>query len=244
MESPVPTPFWKRPNVWESLELIAAIAALASGIIAVWYKLAGAIWGSGCGVVVLVAKMVQKRLDRKEREEREAYLRRVVGAVLEGLRQEYFSKVEDDDRHNHRVTLFVCDDAPTGKQLTIFQRAGVHKSSPTVWRVNEDEEGQCEGVAGRIWFLGTERTVELPDWADDVGRKAEYAAKGFIGPAQAETLRVKSKVLSGTVVRVFGQRWGVLILDSKGLGVITSAKEHVIKRYAALLGRLLEEADQ
>ena len=96
-------------------------------------------------------------------------------------------------------------------------------------------------MAGRIWFLGTERTVELPEWSDDPVRKAEYAVKGFIGPAQAESLRVKSKVLSGTVVRLFGRKWGVLILDSKTPGFIANTKEYVVRRYAALIGRLLEE---
>ena len=237
------TRFWKRPGFWGRVELAAAVAALASGIIAVWDKLTGAIWGSTFAAVVLVAKYVQKRLETKEREEREAFLRRAIGAVLEGLHQEYFSKVADDDRHNHRVTLFICQPRPAGegKQLVIFRRAGIHSSSPTSWNVDDDEQGRCEGVAGQIWFLGTERTVELPDWSEDVTRKAEYAVKGFIGPAQAENLRVKSKVLSGTVVRVFGQKWGVLILDSKTSGFMSNAKEHIVRRYAALIGRLLEE---
>lgn len=240
----MPTPFWKRPVFWEGVEVVAAVAALLSGIIAVWDKLTGAVWGSVCGGLLVVAKGVVKRLDKTEREEREAFVKRAVGAVLEGLYGEYFSKVADDDRHNHRVTLFVSTPRPVGagRELTIYRRAGVYKTSATVWQIDEDEQGRCEGVAGRIWFFGTERTVELPEWLDDPVRKGEYAAKGFVGPAKAEELKVKSRVLSGTVVRVFGDKWGVLILDSKTIGFITPNKEHIIKRYAVLIGRVLEEA--
>jgi hypothetical protein len=232
----------KRPSVWEWLEFIFAIVGGVSAIVAIWYRPEGGFAAGVAGLGVVAARFIQKRLEKKEREDREAFTKRVIGAVLEGLQQEYFSKVEPDDRHNHRVTLFVCQPVPAGgKQLVIFRRAGIHSSSPTTWNVDDDVQGRCEGVAGRIWFLETERTVELPDWSEDPDRKAEYAAKGFVGPAQAESLKVKSKALSGTVVRVFGRKWGVLILDSKTPGFISEAKEHVVKRYAALISRTLEE---
>jgi len=239
----VPTPFWKRPVLWEWLEYVFAVITGVSAIVAIWYKPEGGFVAGAGGLAVVTARFIQKRLEKKEREERDAFVRRVIGAVLEGLHQEYFSRVEEDDRHNHRVTLFVCQSNPVGggRQLVIFCRAGIHSSSPTTWMVDDDVEGRCEGVAGRIWFLGTERTVELPEWSDDPGRKAGYAAKGFIGPAQAENLKVKSKALSGTVVRLFGKKWGVLILDSKTPGFIANTKEHIVRRYAALIGRLLEE---
>ena len=219
------------------------MAALASGIIAVWDKFIGAVWGSGCGAVILIAKFVTKRTTAKAEDDRRATVARTVGAVLEALYAEYFTKVEDDDRVNHRATVFVCSPHPNGgKQLVIYRRAGRYQESPTVWRVDPDDGTKCEGVAGLIWYLRTRRTVELPDWAEDRDRKAEYAAKGNVSLAQAEALKIKSKVLSGTVIVVNYERWGVLILDSKSPGVIAKTKEHVVERYAAMLGRLLEEA--
>ncbi|MBA4063095.1 MAG: hypothetical protein C0501_05175 [Isosphaera sp.] len=241
----MPAPFWKRPGFWGRVEFAAAVAALASGVIAVWDQLTGAIWGSAFAAAVLLANVRQRRLEKKEREEREEFVKRVVGAVLEGLRSEYFTKVDEEDRHNHRVTLFVCQTRAggDGKELRIYRRAGSFPSSPTAWRVDDDEPGRCEGVAGRVWFHGTKRTVELPEWSEDTAGKEAYAAKGFVGPIQAENLKVKSKVLSGTVVRVFGRKWGVLMLDSRTAGFILPAEEHVVERYAALIGRMLEEGD-
>jgi hypothetical protein len=239
----VTEPFWRRPKFWEWVELAGAVAALASGIIAVWSKLGGAVWGSACGAAVLVAKFITRRLATKVEDDRTATVSRVIGAILESLYAEYFTRVEDDDRHNHRVTVFVCrPHSDGGKQLVIYRRAGIYAASPTVWRVDDDDESRCEGVVGRIWFLRTKRTVELPEWADDYERKREYAAKGNVSLAQAEQLKIKSRVLSGTVIVVNGQRWGVLILDSKTPGLIAKNKEHVVERYAAMLGRLLAEA--
>lgn len=235
--------FWKRPRFWEWFELVVAVAALASGVVAVWDRLAGAVWGSECGLLVLVAKFAQKKAGAVEQDGREAFTKRVVGAVLDGLYREYFSQVAADDRHNHRVTLFRCQRAADGGQeLVIYRRHGKYQSSATVWKVDDDDLARCEGVAGRIWFLDTKQTVELPDWSDDPAGAAAYAGEGFIRASQAMELRVKSKVLSGTAVRVGGEKWGVLILDSKTPGYITKTKEHMVEWYAELIARVLGEA--
>lgn len=201
--------WWKSPKFWDRIELLGGIGALAAGIIAVWDKLFGAIWGSGCGLVLLTAKYMRGRAEGSERADRADYFKRAIAAVLEALSEEYFSKVEPGERHNHRVTLFFVTDGPDGttKQLQIYLRAGVFKASTTAFAVNEDEEHQCEGVAGRIWFCSAERTIELPDWGEGEAQRTDYAAKGFIAPARASELKVKSKVLSGTVAR-FGRALG------------------------------------
>ena len=55
----MPTPFWHRIGVWQWIEFVAAIAVLFSAILAVADKLAGAIWGSSWGAILLAAKYVQ-----------------------------------------------------------------------------------------------------------------------------------------------------------------------------------------
>jgi hypothetical protein len=240
----VAVPWYKRPKFWEWLERFGALGALASGVLAVWDKLFGAVWGSACGAVLLVAKYAKDRLDKAARADRDAYVKRAIGAVLNALSEEYFSKVDAGERHNHRATLFFVTTGNHGttKQLHIYQRAGVFKASTTAFAVNEDEEQLCEGVAGRSWFCSAARTVELPDWTDAEADQQEYAAKGFLTLPQAAVLNVKSKVVSGIVVRVGGNRWGVLVVDSKTRGVVTKRKEVLLARYAKLVGNLLEEA--
>jgi hypothetical protein len=115
-----------------------------------------------------------------------------------------------------------------------------------VLRVDENEQSRCEGIAGQIWFLDTPQTEDLPEWPanDDMTARTAYAGKGCLSIERAATLNVKSRVLSGAVVRVFGRKWGVLILDSQIPGFITNQpqKVNLIIWYAAVLGQMLEES--
>ncbi|MCI0704733.1 MAG: hypothetical protein L0241_27060 [Planctomycetia bacterium] len=243
-------PWHKRPKFWEWVELAAAGGALASAIIAVWDKLAGAVWGSACGAVLLIAKFTQKRLEKQERIDRERMARQMIKTLLRGMIDDYFAQVPDENRYQHRATLFICQDADPArglpKRLEIHVRVGVFEDSPCVLRVDENERSKCEGVAGQIWFLDAPHTEELPEWPanDDMTAKAAYAGKGFLSIERAAALHVKSRVLSGVMVRVFGRKWGVLIVDSQTLGFITKHPQKVklIRWYADLIGQMLEEA--
>lgn len=245
---PVPIPFWKRPGFWEWVEIVAAIAALLSAILAVVDKLSGAIWGSFFGALILACKFIQKRLEKKERMEREQLFQRLLQTVLRAMHLEYFTRVEDAELHQHRVTLLVCRESGQGKGqkkfLEIFARAGRYADSTTILRLDDNEPARCEGLAGQVWFCNASQFKELPPWpADDgVAARLEYANSGFLGIEVAMALNVKSRVLSGVPVRVFGRRWGVLILDSQTPGFITNQpqKVEVVEWYAELLARMIE----
>ena len=242
----MPIPFWKRPGFWEWVEIVAAIAALLSAILAVVDKLSGAIWGSFFGALILTAKFIQKRLEKKERTEREQLARRLMKAVLDAMRREYFARVEDENLHQHRVTLLIFKDADASlrleKRLEIYARSGVFESSTCVLRVSENELGQCEGVAGRVWFRGAPQTVELPEWASDDASQHAYADDGYLGIDRAAGLNVKSRALSGVPVRAFGRKWGVLILDSLVPGYVSGQphKVGIVNWYAALITCMIE----
>ena len=245
----MPTPFWHRIGVWQWIEFVAAIAVLFSAILAVADKPAGAIWGSSWGAILLAAKYVQTRFEKKERIDKEQLTRRLILAVLEAMRLEYFARVEDENLHQHRVSLLAFKDVDArrglGKRLELYARAGRFPESQILLRLDENELSLCEGVAGQVWFRNAPQFAMLPTWPvdDDAAAKIAYANTGFLGIARASSLNVKSSVLSGVPIRAFGRRWGVLILDSQVAGFITNQpqKVEVAVWYADLIGRLIEE---
>jgi hypothetical protein len=164
-----------------------------------------------------------------------------IVAILDALRDEYFTTVPENEKFNHRVTLLVARRLATRffkKYLVVYARAGTHERSKTILRIH-DEERFCEGIAGRIWYTNGVVTKSLPNWPTDpgdaVGRKA-FADAGYMEIGKVCRLHVIAVALSGTIVRVGGKKWGVLLLDSTTQDAISTRKEKSIRRYGTLLG--------
>jgi hypothetical protein len=243
--------------------ILIACASLADPV---WKAILGASAGF-TGIATLISKFVSKRRDdeekkakeqaeRQEREARETRVRsltaRIVRPVLDEMRQRYFAKETDTEKHKHRLTLFVCveSDATTGraKHLAIFARSGVHLDSPRTWALDDNNPDGCRGVAGKIWFHGvTDMKIAVCDWPLDGNRedKERYAASLDITVAEAETLNVKSRAFAGAPIFVGRRKWGVLLLDSLKEGFITDTpqKKGLLNRYTNLLECILTEAE-
>ena len=215
-------------------------------------------WLFGVLSVLLVgSKSVGQVLDWKEkkaREDEEAaraegledQARRMVEGVLEYLWRRYFD-AQEEDRLNHRVTLFRCVDYDgpdgKGKRLEIFARSGRYKESKTTWEVDENKPERCRGIAGEIWLLRVSKVYEAAcDWSEDPQDQMRYAQSLRMTVEQAKGLNVKLKVFTGAPIPVGSRTWGVLLLDScvPGLIVGKGAKRTLLLRYADILSHALE----
>lgn len=153
-----------------------------------------------------------------------------IKRILDAFQKNYFQNVPED-HYKNRVTLFkACKGyrlesyrPKRSRYLKIFVRAGTAYQKSKIWfPIDDEREEGNEGVAGRAWFENGHITVtDLPDWQDTSAPERnrnckEYAAKGFVSIPTAQRLDIKSRSISATIVRTpSGQRWGVLVLDSR-----------------------------
>jgi hypothetical protein len=138
---------------------------LAGGFVAGfldWKQLGAALAAVG-GLGVIAGKACTDWLDWREQQRRAGLAHRIVKAVLYRLYTLYFTKVEEAEKHLHRVTLFVCQGTGQNKYLQIYARQGVFEDSQTTLAVDDDRQDRCEGLAGLIWFLDAPQTETLPD---------------------------------------------------------------------------------
>jgi len=187
---------------------------------------------------ILTSRVAQHFLERSVRN------RKFIRAILDAVHEEYYPEVDRALKYRHRVTLFRCNrlwrNLFRHPYLVVYVRHGPHPRSRTVFRV-DDHEGACEGIAGRIWYIDGEFTKpNLGPWSEDPAQQQQYAAAGFLSAEKARTLNVKARACTGSTVRVRGEKWGVLLLDSVTTGQMSEQKEPIVRRYAALLGKALE----
>lgn len=151
-----------------------------------------------------------------------------IKRVLDSLHKNYFQDVPQGESFKHRVTLFKARRRYfTGKPsyLEIFTRSGTaYQQSKTWFPIDDEDEAANEGVVGRAWFTNAQCNVtDLPLWPEvpnpnpeDDPTCQEYARKGLTSVARVSKLTIKSRSLTATVVRMqSGQRWGILVLDSR-----------------------------
>jgi hypothetical protein len=241
---------WHSKTFWQRAEWVATLVTACSAVftLVLEWKTAGAlvtVLGAGC---VFLARWRVAAIEEQARQRQAQLARRVVLRILESLHDQYFSKALDTERHHHRVTLFVCQ--PGNKQgdarrLIIYARSGPYEQSTAHFSVDDNRPEACEGVVGQIWFFDMLYTPHpLPAWPDsehDQTGHENYAQPGFLTRDKARTLNVKARTFSGVTVWVRGEKWGVLLLDSRGTALITKRKEYVVERFGELLGKILEE---
>jgi hypothetical protein len=268
--------FFKRRSFWDKLDFIAVVVAAISGAVTAAVpadsKAIPAVFVCLSGIAAATGKFVSKLLENREKtgkatqeaQEREergreanqlrekyaAQAKRIVEAILERMRSEYFRNEKDEAKYMHRATLFICVEADLvsghGKHLAIFARAGVHKDSTRTWPLDDNDPGKCRGVAGKIWFHGVNTGVSVADcdWptGGDPEGKARYAKSLDITVEEAEGLNVRSKIFTGAPIMAKGRKWGVLLLDSRKEGHIKhdQYERTMLDRYAELLGAVLE----
>ena len=249
-------PFYKRKIFWDDTELVcvlaAAIAAFFIALVPPDRRTVPSIVAGAISVVVVICRLVARKLDRREKAEYAAQAKRMVGALLDVLHDRYFRKEKGEEKHKHRVTLFVYDEGDAargiGKHLRIFARAGVHKDSDRIWPVDENDQKKCRGIAAQIWFTKTALSKTAAcDWPEngDARLKADYAESLEITVAEAEHLHVKSRYFAGTPILVAGRRWGVLLLDSRNPGFIdeTSYQQTLLNQYTTIVCDVVAEIE-
>lgn len=179
---------------------------------------------------------------------------RMVRAILSHMHDHFFEQEAGQDKHKHRVTLFVCREGagPRGcrKWLAIYARFGENPESTTTWPLDDNSPEGCRGVAGKIWVENSDQFyVAECDWPEngDPVDKARYAKSLGITVAEAETLHIKSRYFSGALVMVRGAKWGVLLVDSRKdwrkKGGQQTIQTKRTRRYATLLGTVLAEVE-
>ena len=187
-------------------------------------------------LLVFVAKLTQERLN----PESKIRLKGVLDAVLEA----YFPEVPEGERYFNRVTLFRAN--PDRTLLKPYARSGTQYQRGTQsLPINDDDEARNEGVAGQAWFRNATVSVNnLPacpnPWSNDDETCRRYAQEGFLPIEKAARLHVRSRSALATPVRGFkGNRWGVLVIDSRRPDAIDPTKQGVVTFIGAALGKML-----
>lgn len=210
-----------------------------------------------CGAVFALLVFVGKKgvdvLDDRVKAQRARTRQTLARELLRYTHDDFFDKGGVADEFNHRITLFVCEggDAPDGskKRLRVFARRGGDENSQTAWPVDDSDPTKCRGLAGLIWYNGTDEFFDAGwDW-DDAGsdaQKAGYASVLRMTVAEATALTVKARYFAGAAVMVGGTRWGVLLIDSLVDWREKSAagklrQQDQIVRYALLFSAVLEQ---
>jgi hypothetical protein len=206
----------------------------------------------------LAGKATQSALDRWVSD------RKTVKAVLDAAHTVYFQGVAEHERYLHRVTLFRARrhwrDFPLlnfwnyrvlwKPALRMQSRSGTayQRSAPRLAIDDEDEDGN-DGVAGRAWFANAEWTVvDLPEWPvpeppDPLNdaRCLAYSTQGCMRVHTCATIKVKSRSVTASVVRKAGERWGVVVFDSRDPRGVSDAppKKAVVQLTAFLLSQIV-----
>lgn len=182
-----------------------------------------------------------------------------IQKLLDEFRNEVFSERTDDPLDHHRVTLFkyhkvavgLCDPRDWWHWLIAVARSD-HLTKLRIRRFRApDDAERCEGVVGRAWrckgwvlvpkpgeaslaLTSTSPETSIETYAKETGVDVEWVRR------QIKHGRPLAASYAALLVRLKGQPWGVLVLDSRSPGTIDVAKLERFKALGNLLTPLLE----
>lgn len=134
--------------------------------------------------------------------------------------------------HVYRATLFTVRAFPMcGRWLAAVARSGhTYRRLRAVFSIDTEKRSNNTGYAGECWRQAGQTLVcpeELPDIrtqpADPEALK-QYARAGFLAEEELSTMAVKSRVFLAMGIRVRGQLWGILVLDSTDPSTMSSVR--------------------
>jgi len=193
-----------------------------------------------------------------------AFIWTLIQDVIDRVAREAFPNLDGLD-HHHRATLFryqqwcVCPTPvrlwwwpygrgrwPNSGWLVPIVRSGhATQKSRTVFLAPDDAD-HVEGVAGAVWASGKLLEVACAKAIDpsaSVGDINTYSAKTWVTSEwvqqQVDAGKVLSASFKGIPIEVRGQKWGVLLLDSRNPKGAIDAPLNVTN-HAYILGKLLE----
>jgi hypothetical protein len=182
--------------------------------------------------------------------------------TLDHMQEHAFANQNADGKHRNRVTLFkriywkFCLDResrswwrvrkPWGGWLVPVRRSGHTTQNVSVVFYAPDDPEKAEGVAGQTWARDSILPVDgLPDvsGACTDANLRDYAARTWVSVDWLRREKSSARSLLGIPVRVKGEVWGVIVVDSQSTNI--ENREEIIKSYqliAKVLGKLLERA--
>ncbi len=187
-------------------------------------------------VASLVAEFVEERVRAGDRTK--------LRNMLDTLHAVSLAGVPENERHRNRVTLFKANRQQT--LLEPFCRSGTqYQRRIQSFTISDDAEGDNEGIAGKAWCENaTAVRTHLPDCPTPCqpgnDRCEQYATEGLLPIEKAARLNVRSRSILATPVRDSrGNRWGVLVLESRRPDGIDDAKMPLVTSMAAAIGQML-----
>lgn len=182
-----------------------------------------------------------------------------IQKILDEFRNEVFGEFADDPLDHHRVTLFryrkfspfISDPRDWCRWLVAVARSG-HLTKLRIRRFRAPDDGeQCEGVVGRAWrcsgWVIVPKAVQpLPTLNADASDDAitAYASETGVDHEWVRRQLQKGRPLAmsyaALLVRLRGEPWGVLVLDSRCSDRIDVSRLDRFKAYGNLLTPLLE----
>ncbi|MBX3334868.1 MAG: hypothetical protein KF876_12135 [Nitrospira sp.] len=172
--------------------------------------------------------------------------KKVIKKTLDALQQEFFQATAAQDRYKNRVTLFKARTKLFTRKrfLKMYARSGTSYQNVKVEFAIDDEdiEGN-EGIAGRAYFQNSMISeYDLPEWPNPENPNdeacKEYCKRSYMTWETAKKVNVKSRSVAAVVVRKGGERWGVLVLDSrdpKGVSLTAAPKKAIMNLVAQVL---------
>ena len=161
--------------------------------------------------------------------------------MVDSLHAAYFVGISEGERYHNRVTLFRANRKRVSLEAVCRSGTQFPRGIQSLG-ISDDAEAANEGVAGWAWFTDSTVTrTNLPDCpvpcvADDP-QCQEYARAGLMPPDKARKLHVRSRSLLATPVRDrAGNRWGVLVLDSRRPDAIDAERGAIVTSMAAAIG--------
>lgn len=181
-------------------------------------------------------------------------LRRAVQVIVEEFRRAAFAS-RGGNEDDHRVTLFTARTKSWWKLpkwrksvlLPVARSGHLTQSSKTSWPIG-DENKNCLGVAGHAWASadGEYGVAGLPviDASASESDFQEYAEGTFVPVDWCRSRCAAGKSFPRSMLafqlRVGGERWGVVVLDSLDpTGIAERAKEWS-RSFARILADLLQ----
>ena len=177
-------------------------------------------------------------------------LRRVLDTIVD----DHFPKKEHE--HVYRATLFKLRHCwLVGSWLGVVQRSGeLYPKWNTIFSISKQTKTQNTGLAGECWWRANARTGEsfykvLPDYrsnTEDMTLREAYAIEGYADVKEVERVSVCSQFFRVAAIRVQGEIWGVLVLDSTDPGpdpLKTQAnrkQQQIVEQAAATIMLLIE----
>jgi hypothetical protein len=139
--------------------------------------------------------------------------------VLDTLVYQVFPE-QDRTTHHYRATLFKARSCWfCGGWLGIAARSGLlYPKKTTVFSISPHTVRHCTGIAGECWRQsGTTIIRQLPGCRDgkpDGSAARKYMEEGYLDDSEFAILNVRSSVFLATGIRIAGELWGILVLDS------------------------------